>query len=197
MMKMHAIGLILSLFLFPSLSSGAEQIHQCAYTPVKSPENPDPELTPFADCGEISAEGTLALTKEHSNNINFGHDGLACIYINRGRTFYVHKNGRSAEAQYFDNGCDYFVEGLARGRVDNKIVFLNKKLEVVIRTRFDSASPFANGYAAVCNGGQEEKIGEHVVMRGGKCGYINRQGELVVPLRYSRETLPPPPVIEK
>jgi len=169
----------------------AEPIDNCAYVPKQSTDNPYPELTTYENCGAIDEDRTLIVKKEHLDNMSFNEDGLACIYVNRARVFYVRQDGRTIESLYYDNGCDYFEEGLARGRIDGKIIFFNTKLEVVIETPFESALPFKGGYAAVCNGGYAEQNGEYTFMRGGACGYIDHSGNLIVPLKYSRENLPP------
>jgi hypothetical protein len=44
--------------------------------------------------------------------------------------------------------------------------------------------PFREGRAAVCRGCMAEADGEHRAIKGGAWGYIDRKGDLVIPLRY-------------
>jgi len=156
-----------------------------------SKDNPNPELTPFKNCGKIDANGVFVLKKEHLDNISFNKDNLSCVYTPGPRVFYVRPDGKTFEAHYFDNGCDYFNEGLARGIANGKMVFFNRKLEIKIDTPYDTIFPFADGYAVVCNDCNKVKIGEHTGFRGGKCGYIDHSGKVIVPLEYTIENLPP------
>ena len=165
----------------------------CVYLPMKSAKHPFPELQSFESCGGIGENNHLRMHQTHLDQMHFDADGLACVYVPkpRVRVYYVRKDGRSRETLYVDNGCDSFSDGLARTKIDGKAAFINKQLDIEISTPYTAASPFDAGYAAVCNGGHSEKRGEHILMRGGTCGYINRAGILVVPLQYSRESLPP------
>ena len=48
--------------------------------------------------------------------------------------------------------------------------------------------PFHYGHSIVCNGPFiEEKRGEHTLQKGGKCGLLNKQGDLVVKANYKIE----------
>ena len=61
---------------------------------------------------------------------------------------------------------------------DGKWFFIDKNLNVYIspyQTAYDAIGIFSNGLAAVCING--------------KCGYINRNLDIVIPLKYDRANL--------
>jgi hypothetical protein len=192
---MRLIVSIFLLLLFIPVALHAEQTKktECMYTPKATKENPSPELTSFKDCGTIDSNGKFVIDKKHLGNILFAKDEPACVYASGPKVFYVLPDGKSIEAQMYDNGCDYFSEGVARGAFKGKKVYFNKKLEIVIETPYETIFPFESGYAAVCNGVREEKADEHTGIKGGQCGYIDHTGKVIVPLKYAFENLPPAP----
>lgn len=104
-------------------------------------------------------------------------------------------SGKTAPALFYDNGPDYFEEGLARSPRDGKVGFVNERLELVVPREWDFAFPFANGVARVCAGcaAQREEGEEHSEVKGGLWGYVDRKGRVVVPVEYARDELPAPP----
>lgn len=85
----------------------------------------------------------------------------------------------SIQPYFFDNGPDYFVEGVARFVENGKIGFYNEQNEKVIPAQFDWASPFENGVAEVCNECKAVREDEHERMQGGKWGTVNMKGEVL------------------
>lgn len=84
----------------------------------------------------------------------------------------------------YDNGPDYFEEGLARCVQQGKVGFVNEQGKVVIRPQWDWVSPFNYGYAFACNGcyWDRSKDPEHPPMafrENAKTFYINREGKSV------------------
>jgi len=61
-----------------------------------------------------------------------------------------------------DNGPDYFEDGLARFRIDNKFGFFDRTGKIIIGAQFDFAFPFHEGLAAICAGCKEEPEGESI-----------------------------------
>jgi len=134
----------------------------------------------FTPCTRTDASGHLTVPPNHARSLKFDKHGLATVWMNG--FYYVRRDGRMARVLQFDNGADYFVEGLARTQVGGKIGFIDRKLRVVIPPRYDFASPFKDGTAAVCNGCKETSdAGEHKSMVGGQWGVIDRHGREVVP----------------
>jgi hypothetical protein len=104
---------------------------------------------------------------------------------------YIDRNGRILNILPFiyDNGPDYFQEGLARFREDGKVGFLNEQGKVIIQAQFDFAIPFSEGYAAFCSGCQKREVDEHSLFKGGKWGFINHHGKVVISANFD-EAMP-------
>ncbi|MEM7351568.1 MAG: WG repeat-containing protein [Acidobacteriota bacterium] len=131
--------------------------------------------------------------------MNFDEDGLATIHAPAAGIAYINREGKTAWAFPFDNGADYFVEGLARTRRDWKLGFINKSLDVVVEPVWDFAFPFEGGVAIVCQGCKRVPVCpgcEHLKVVDGLWGYIDRQGQIVVPVSHSQEALPPRPTLD-
>lgn len=86
----------------------------------------------------------------------------------------------------FDNGADYFKEGLVRiVSSQDKFGFADASGKTVIEPQFDYAQSFSEGVAAVCIECRKEKAdAEHSYMTGGRWGYVNRLGRIIVPIEY-------------
>lgn len=87
----------------------------------------------------------------------------------------------------YDNGPDYFVEGLRRFVKNGKIGFADRNGKVIIEPKHDFVDYFNYGYASFCDGCDWEKTDdEHKSIVGGKWGIMNARGETVPPLtKYS------------
>lgn len=85
---------------------------------------------------------------------------------------------------WFDNGPDYFSEGLMRivGE-NNKVGFADTEGNIVIAPQYDFATPFHYGYADFCNDCRwectSENNCEHRIVVGGTWGKINRNGMII------------------
>ena len=97
----------------------------------------------------------------------------------------------TAPALPFDNGPDYFVEGLARTIRDGKVGFVDDRLELVVPRRWDFAFPFEKGLARVCSGCsiERDEADSHGSLSGGAWGMIDRAGRIVVPVEHELESL--------
>ncbi|PWN60765.1 WG repeat-containing protein [Chryseobacterium viscerum] len=88
----------------------------------------------------------------------------------------------------YDNGADYFSEGVRRLVKNGKVGFADRNGKIVIEAEHDFASPFNYGYAAFCDGCDWEKTNdEHRSIVGGKWGVMNVKGETVQPLEKPTE----------
>lgn len=88
--------------------------------------------------------------------------------------------------QLFDNGPDYWEEGLRRYVENGKIGFVDALGNKVIIAQWDFATPFYNGYAKVFEGGWKKKYdkgGEHwsvvPATKISKSYWINKKGKRV------------------
>ncbi|MEW6467295.1 MAG: WG repeat-containing protein [Bacteroidota bacterium] len=86
----------------------------------------------------------------------------------------------------FDNGPDYFEEGLFRFIEKGKFGFADSNGNKVIPAQFDVAGIFSSGRAAFCEGCEEEIEGEYTFWRGGKWGFIDKTGKKVIPAQYDQ-----------
>ncbi len=89
----------------------------------------------------------------------------------------------------YDNGPDYFVEGLRRFVKNGKIGFADRNGKVIIEPKHDFVDYFNYGYASFCDGCDWEKTDdEHKSIVGGKWGMMNARGETVPPItKYSEK----------
>lgn len=152
----------------------------CGYcSKEKTVDNPYGELQQYKNCAYIDSNGELKFVNEHFKNVNFGNDSIASIYISGFGFAYIHKNGKIAVMHTYDNGPDYFVEGLARTIQNGKIGFVNRSLKIVIEPEYDAAYPFLDGVAKVGINCKSIKDGEHSYWQCNKWFYIDTYGEIV------------------
>ena len=100
---------------------------------------------------------------------------IGSVYNRKGKYLY--------SAQFYDNGMDYWKEGLRRYVENNKIGFVNRSGEKNLTAQWDFVSPFHYGYATVYEGNLSRSYdtsGEHWTVSGDTAQYlINRKGERV------------------
>ena len=139
---------------------------------------------------ERAQDGRPIVPLEMWGQREFSDDGFAVLDFDYD-LYYVNRRGKMASVLPFDNGADYFREGLARTRKNGKIGFFNSELDVIIAPTWDFAFPFESGVAVVCEGCVPRRLfDEHVALEGGKWGYIDKRGKVVVPLIYDEALLP-------
>jgi len=101
---------------------------------------------------------------------------------------YIDTTGKTILKPYlFDNGPDYFKDGLSRYVKNNLIGFIDAKYQIVIKAQYEFVTPFHNSYATFCIGFKEALLkegSEHTKMEGGKWGIINKKGKVVVEAIY-------------
>jgi len=170
---------------------------QCAYQIKPNKEHPHGDMLTFPDCGKL-VNGELQLMKKHLENMSFKKGtesdfGLTTVYADYPHVFYVSKEGKTQRMYFFDMGADYFEDGLARYlNSENKMGFVNTKLEVVIPAKYDYATFFQDGVAIVSIGSHSEKVSdheeeEHSHMVGGVWGAIDKKGKVIVEMKYASE----------
>jgi len=126
-----------------------------------------------------------ALTK-----MDFSPDGLAQAFIEHS-WYYIKRDGSTLSVVTFDNGADYFSEGLVRSRINGKIGYFDKQFKQMIPPRYDWAWPFKRGKAVVCIGCVEAPAdgSEHRMVAGGRWGYIDHHGHEIVSVTHSSEKI--------
>lgn len=163
----------------------------CRYVPVETKANQYPELTEYKNCAKSGRNHKVTVNKKHLESLAFNPTGLAEIRINDS-LYYINKQGKLARSYFFDNGADYFVEGLSRTVQQNKFGFINTNLDTVIEPVYDFAFPFSNGLSKVCIGCTDIKAGEHTEMQNGKWGMIDKSGNVVIEITYEINELNQP-----
>jgi hypothetical protein len=181
---MTATSLLLLLTAFSTAAGGSPPSEDswplaCAFLPPTDPIANCARRTPS---GEIKVRSAVVADQAPSATVS-------AVLVDD-LLLYVIASGKTAPALWFDNGADYFVEGLARTTRSGKIGFVDEGLVEVIAAVWEFAFPFESGLAVVCNGCRSEPVGEHREVVGGDWGYIDSRGEVVVPLSHSRDELP-------
>lgn len=180
------IVIIITLFIGPVK---ADDFGSCGYIPKKTEQYKYPEWEVFDKCASYK-DGTLKISKEHMNKLNYGKPGVASFFTS-GQYFYVKPDGRFLPVIFYDNGADYFQEGLTRSLQNGKIQYYNKDFELVLSPGYDWAWPFHEGKALVCKGCVLTPVEDgHKALEGGLWGYINKKGEEVVPVKYKASDVP-------
>jgi hypothetical protein len=182
-MKIKILPILLAIFFTHNLMAD-----DCIYTAKQSSDNPYPENSPQGECGKLLDDDNFQIYQSHLDRLLFSGDDPAPVYF-RGKMFYITKAGTSARVHLFDNGADFFVEGLTRTILRGKYGFMDKKLNVIIKPMYDFVFPFKKGLAVVCNGCNRIPDGDYSMVSGGKWGAINKKGEIVYSVIYTEEKL--------
>jgi len=137
----------------------------------------------------IACSNTKPLPKEESFNVSnvskaflqtIDFKGKDLVAMPMGKEFYyIHKSGKKILTLTEDHAPDKFKDGLARTKVDGKIGFFNKNLEIVLPPIYDFAFPFYKGEAEICTGCKEKFDGEASMLEGGTWKKIDRNGLVI------------------
>jgi len=175
----------IALILMAMLSSvQADEFLECGYIPKEIDQHQYPQWELFTDCASYK-EGVLKIVKEHMANFNFRTRNTVHFFTSE-QHFYLKPDGRFLPVLFYDNGADSYQEGLTRSLRNAKVAYFNRDFELVIAPGYDWAWPFQAGRALVCNGCVVTPAeGAHTILKGGMWGFINRQGEEVVPVKYT------------
>ena len=112
------------------------------------------------------------------------HEGLAAIGVGEKRG-YINKNGKIVIPLNYSSASD-FHDGVAEVSKDNKRFFINKQGQTIFTCPDDYwVEDFSEGLAIVKKRGvyKENSIVE------AECGFINKQGVMVVPAKYARDEI--------
>ncbi|MGB6103550.1 MAG: WG repeat-containing protein [Pusillimonas sp.] len=101
---------------------------------------------------------SVALPGRAQSYDRYGH----ALVQDSGGWVYVDRDNRSILRPYiFDNGPDYFEEGLARFVENEKMGFHDEALNIIIPAQYGFAFPFEGGQAKVGTNCSTRKHGEH------------------------------------
>jgi hypothetical protein len=144
-------------------------------------------LVPFEQ-GELwgykNAAGKIVIPPKYLSAGEFSASGIAAVADQRGWAMIDSSGAVLIRPYVFDNGPDYFSQGLARFVTAGRFGFFDERGKIVIPARFDFVEPFHDGMAAFCEGCVQARQGEHLTVKGGKWGYIDRKGKTVVRAIY-------------
>ena len=161
-----------------------------------TPEAADPAAPTVAPTSFEDAEGNYGYKNAAGEVVIPAKYGLAGEFQDRvagvcgedGCAFIDWTGATLATPFLFDNGPDEFVDGRARiveGSAETaKFGFIADTGEIVVAPTYSFARAFSGGFAAVCDGCKVESDGEHSRHVGGKWGYVDRDGKLVIPAQY-------------
>lgn len=114
------------------------------------------ELYGYRDCnGEIAIEAKFLAADA------FTEGGIAAVVDEKG-WLYIDRQGKSViRPMIYDNGPDYFSEGLARFIAGGKYGFFDETGRIVLPAQYDFAFPFENGAARVGQDCRLEMVDDH------------------------------------
>lgn len=180
------------IVIFVSSSVSAEEL-LCMY-----PDDDTRELEQAENCGSVK-DGLLTFAPELMKKMMWSKYGMQCIYMNYPADkgwFYINQNGLGRGSPFTpDNDCNWFQSGLAVGVSKGCVIYFNQVMDVVKSTEYTWASSFYKGYSKVCKGEltrEYDSHGEHYQLKGGQCGFIDREFKVVVPLAYPYESTSKP-----
>jgi hypothetical protein len=183
-MKTFLLGLAALLFLPISGFADEKNTIVCAFWSTGDPSTA--ELQPRGKCAYM--RGTrIFVSSAALSKLVFSKKGLASVFAENHGWLFVRRNGSTIPAFFFDNGPDYFVEGLARYIANGKIGFINESGDIVIRANFQHAFQFCGGRSVVCNGCTKVRNGEYLELKGGLWGCIDSMGKIIIPVKYSED----------
>jgi hypothetical protein len=144
----------------------------------------DFEMGEVPDCISKAANGELFITSKYVRELGFDSDGLAAVSPLDGTFMYVNRKGKAliTGVPRFENGADFFHDGLVRIVRNGKYGFANIAGKVVIPPVYDGAMYFDKGRAQVCTGCVSkcaEPECEHHMFSGGEWTVIDTQGNRV------------------
>jgi hypothetical protein len=136
--------------------------------------------------GYKDERGGAVIAARYIMAMPFSRHGLAAVVDDSGWV-YINRQGKKLIRPYvFDNGPDYFCEGLARYVSGGRIGFFDESGRIVIPAKFQFAAPFSGGFSAFCERCVPVREGEHTRQQGGKWGYLDKKGAIVIDARFER-----------
>jgi hypothetical protein len=121
---------------------------------------------------------TSSVDKAYLQSLDFKDQEIISVSIEN-QFYYVHKSGKKISTLTYDHKADEFEEGLARTKINGKIGFFNRNLEMILKPVYDFAFPFHKGIAEICMGCKEKQEGESSMLDGGEWKKIDRNGLII------------------
>lgn len=193
-------SLVLIYYLQKPALTAVYHVNLPIETPTYAADDREKDLTlvPFLDprtnlYGYQTPAGQLIIRPQFSSAFEFSKYGIADVYMASSKEWLkIDKSGKPIVTSYFfDNGPDYYVNGLSRFVKNNKIGFINRKGRPIIPAEYDWAGTFTYNFpiTLVAKGCKLVNLStSEEIMKGGKWGAIDRYGKLVIPLIYDAFT---------
>ena len=121
---------------------------------------------------------TSSVDSNYLNTLDFKNRELVAVKLD-GKFYYINKEGKKMLTLEYDGKADEFSDGLARTKVNGKVGFFNKNLEMVLKPMYDFAFPFHKGVAEICMGCKEQAEGDTSMLDGGTWKKIDREGLVI------------------
>lgn len=166
-MKGWSVMALLSLALPAAVTLAAEPCYRM-----------DTSVFEVLDGCQLGKDGTLEITPTALARLQYDADGLSAILVGK-QHYYLRGDGRRLAVITYDNGPDYFEEGLTRASINGRISYYDKQLRPAFADSFDWGWPFKDGIAEVCQDchpGKPDADG-HASIVGGTHYHIDRQGK--------------------
>lgn len=126
--------------------------------------------------GFIDKNGNYIIEPKFDNAHNFAANGLARVEVNN-RWGYINTSGEYVIEPKFADAYDFDENGMAHVFYNGRHGFINTKGDWIIENKYVTIEKFAdNGLAKMC-----VKVGDDSYLY----GYIDRNGNEVVPAKYS------------
>jgi hypothetical protein len=121
----------------------------------------------------------IYLTPEVLKKLDFSRSNPISTKIND-KWYFVREDGKAMPVMVDSSGKpDKFKEGLARVKIDGKIGFFNRNLDMVIEPFYEFAFPFHHGVSDICVGCREISDGDVKMLDGGEWKRIDRSGLII------------------
>lgn len=168
--------------LFISIALGiSEKIFGSSNTPI-----------PYYDMqldrsGYMDKSGRIVIEPKYIIAKPYGPYNIAAVADEK-EWKYIDNTGKTILKPYlFDNGPDYFKEGLSRYVENNLIGFIDERYQIAIKAQYEFVTSFYNNHATFCVGCKNvllEEDSEYTKKAGGRWGVINKKGEVVLEAIY-------------
>ena len=140
--------------------------------------------------GYVDKTGKEVIDLQYETAAPF-YNGAACVGSNK-KLGYINPTGKVIVPLQYDN-ADKFIDGLAMVAIGDKWGYINKEGKEIIPIKYDGTDIFMDGLARVK---QEVKstsaLGKNpsaAVKRAYKYGFVNKQGQEIIPLQYDEASV--------
>jgi hypothetical protein len=131
-----------------------------------------------AVCGYVNSSGdTVVAVGKYEYCYTDTLKYIALVLKKNGELLAIDRRGRELfEVMWYDNGPDYFADGLIRMKKNGKIGYADEKGKIVIAPQYECAFPFENGRARVAISCKTVQDGEHPRWESDGWFYIGKTG---------------------